>query len=110
VVHASNLKAVKRRWTLSDLLKLRSRKPWPGICHRRRRRVPVYDVGYLPEEGIADRFRFTGWVDHEKMPAYLNLADIVVMASEIETQALVYLEAQASGRSCSPATYRPRVR
>jgi glycosyltransferase involved in cell wall biosynthesis len=32
------------------------------------------------------------------MPAFLSLADVVVMMSEQETQALLYLEAQASGR------------
>jgi glycosyltransferase involved in cell wall biosynthesis len=32
------------------------------------------------------------------MPAFLSLSDIVVMMSEQETQALLYLEAQASGR------------
>jgi glycosyltransferase involved in cell wall biosynthesis len=48
--------------------------------------------------GLAKHFRFVGWVDHERMPAFLSLADVVVMMSEQETQALLYLEAQASGR------------
>jgi glycosyltransferase involved in cell wall biosynthesis len=48
--------------------------------------------------GIADHFRFVGWVPYERVPAYLNLADIVVMPSEAEAQARVYLETQACGR------------
>jgi glycosyltransferase involved in cell wall biosynthesis len=49
-------------------------------------------------EGILDRFRFVGWVDHARVPDYLNLADVVVMPSEHEALPLVYLETQASGR------------
>ncbi len=47
---------------------------------------------------ISKSFRFTGWVDHELIPDYLNIADIVVMPSEAEALALVYLETQACGR------------
>lgn len=48
--------------------------------------------------GILDHFRFVGWVDHEKVADYINLADAVVMPSESEAMALVYLETQACGR------------
>ncbi|HZS34797.1 MAG TPA: glycosyltransferase [Methylomirabilota bacterium] len=48
--------------------------------------------------GIAARVRFVGWVEHRDVPAYLRLADVVVMPSEREGLALVYLEAQAVGR------------
>lgn len=47
---------------------------------------------------VLERFRFVGWVDHDRMPDWLNLADIVVMPSEAEAQSLVYLETQACGR------------
>jgi len=47
---------------------------------------------------IAERFRFAGWVDYDRVPDYVNLADIVVMPSEAESQARVYLEAQACAR------------
>jgi glycosyltransferase involved in cell wall biosynthesis len=47
---------------------------------------------------LADRFRFVGWIDHRHMPRYINLADTVLMPSEAETQALVYLETQACAR------------
>ena len=50
------------------------------------------------ERGILHRFRFVGWVEHDRMPAFMSLADMVVVPSQHETQALVYLEAQASGR------------
>jgi glycosyltransferase involved in cell wall biosynthesis len=50
------------------------------------------------ELGIAQRLRFVGWVEHSEVPAYLRVADIVVMPSEREGLPLVYLETQASGR------------
>lgn len=51
------------------------------------------------ERSIRERFAFTGWVEHERVADYLNLADIVVMPSESEGQARVYLETQACGRT-----------
>jgi glycosyltransferase involved in cell wall biosynthesis len=48
---------------------------------------------------IAQRFRFVTWVDHADVPRYLSLADIVVQPSAAEGQALIYLEAQATGRT-----------
>jgi glycosyltransferase involved in cell wall biosynthesis len=45
---------------------------------------------------VQDRFRFPGWVPYERVPAYLGLADLVVLASEGEGLARAYLEAQAS--------------
>jgi len=50
------------------------------------------------EAGVASRFRFVDWIDHADIPAYLNAADIVVTTTQIENQALIYLEAQACGR------------
>jgi glycosyltransferase involved in cell wall biosynthesis len=51
------------------------------------------------ELGVADRFRFAGWTDYRAMPAYFNLADMVLMASEVEGLSRVYVEAQACGRT-----------
>jgi len=48
--------------------------------------------------GLSDFFRFTGWVGHDLVPDYINLADAVVMPSETEAAALVYLETQACAR------------
>lgn len=50
------------------------------------------------ELGLAERFRFTGWVDYDQVPDYLNLCDLVVLPSEGEGLARVYLETQACGR------------
>src|SRR5262249_12833044 len=51
------------------------------------------------ERGIADMFRFTGWVEHDRIPAFIHAADVVAMPSAGEAQARVYLETQASGRT-----------
>jgi phosphatidylinositol alpha-1,6-mannosyltransferase len=48
--------------------------------------------------GVAEHFRFTGWVPHHEVVRYMNLSDIVVMPSAAEALALVYLETQACGR------------
>jgi glycosyltransferase involved in cell wall biosynthesis len=50
------------------------------------------------ELGIAERFRFTGWVSYERVPEHMSLADVVVLPSEAEGLARTYLEAQACGR------------
>jgi glycosyltransferase involved in cell wall biosynthesis len=50
------------------------------------------------EVGVAERFRFTGWVSYERVPEYMSLADLVVVPSEAEGLARVYIEAQACGR------------
>ena len=50
------------------------------------------------DKGLANRFRFLGWVPYERMPSLLNLADVVVQPSEGEGLARVYLEAMACGR------------
>jgi glycosyltransferase involved in cell wall biosynthesis len=49
--------------------------------------------------GIADHFRFVGWVPYGDVAAYLNLADMVLMPSDSEAQARVYLETQACARA-----------
>lgn len=99
VAHVSNLKDIKRPLDL-----VRS----AAVALPRDPRLLYLVVGDGPTRadteaeckraGILDRFRFPGWVPHEEVPRYLNLADIVVMPSEVEALALVYLEAQACGR------------
>ena len=99
VTHVSNLKTPKRPLDIVDSAqKVLSQDP--GIVY-----VIVGDGEHLAgmveasrQRGLGSRFRFSGWVDHKQVPAYLNLADIVVMPSETETQALLYLETQACGR------------
>ncbi len=48
--------------------------------------------------GIRESFRFTGWIDYTKVPGMMNLADVVVMASESEGMARAYLEAMSCER------------
>lgn len=60
-------------------------------------------VGILEEEvrqicrerKIEARFRFPGWIPYDRMPAYTRLADIAIIASEVEGMARSYLEAMA---------------
>jgi glycosyltransferase involved in cell wall biosynthesis len=98
VLHASNLKPIKRPFDLVESA---------AIALEQEPRLLYVVVGDGPmrqavEEavlarGLTHRFRFAGWVDHGRMPTYLNLADVVAMPSEAESQALVYLEAMACG-------------
>lgn len=99
VVHASNLKALKRPLDLvNSAERVLQQNPdlvyvivGDGPC-----REPMEEA--CRSRGIAKKFRFVGEVDPDRMPEYINLADIMVMPSEAETQALVYLEAQACAR------------
>jgi glycosyltransferase involved in cell wall biosynthesis len=99
VTHLSNLKDIKRPL---DLVASAAE----ALPHNPRLLYVI--VGDGPSRGrmeeecrrrqVAGRFRFVGWVDHGRVPAYLNLADLVVMPSEVENRSLVCLEAQACGR------------
>jgi phosphatidyl-myo-inositol dimannoside synthase len=99
VAHVSNLKPLKRTLDLAAAAGLVADGA-PGLVYLVLGSGP--DRGRLEASvaalGLGGRFRFVDWVDHELVPAYLNLADLVVMPSEREAQALVYLEAQACGR------------
>jgi glycosyltransferase involved in cell wall biosynthesis len=99
VVHISNLKRLKR---VSDLV-LSAREMISRVPHARF--VIVGDGvcrGELEAQcraaGLSDYFRFVGWVDHDSVADYINLSDVVVMPSETEAAALVYLETQACAR------------
>ena len=99
VVHASNMKPLKRCLDIVQSAEEALRRK-PDLVY-----VIVGDGDCLGEmkqachsSHVAKDFRFVGWVDYDHMPDYINLADIVVMPSEAEAQALVYLEAQACGR------------
>jgi len=54
--------------------------------------------GLCRERGLEGRARFLGWRPYEEMPALMNAADVVVMASESEGMARAYLEAMACER------------
>jgi glycosyltransferase involved in cell wall biosynthesis len=49
------------------------------------------------ELSVTDHFRYPGWVDYERVPELMSIADMVVMASSGEGMSRVYLEAQACG-------------
>jgi glycosyltransferase involved in cell wall biosynthesis len=99
VAHVSNLKRVKRpldvvgsaERALAENARLTFVVVGDGPCR------PSM-VAACAQKGISEHFRFTGWVDHREVPEYINLADIVVMPSEFEAQAGVYLQTQACAR------------
>lgn len=99
VGHVSNLKTVKRPLDLVDsAAKALCQNPclMYVVVGDGEQRAAMEEA--CRQKGIFSRFRFTGWVEHARVPGYLNLANVVVMPSEVETQALVYLETQACGR------------
>jgi glycosyltransferase involved in cell wall biosynthesis len=99
IAHVSNLKSLKRPLDVIDAAEL---------ALRRNPRLVFVIVGEGPigaamqaaceEKRVADRFRFVGWIDHDRVADFLNLTDVVVMPAEDEIQARVYLETQACGR------------
>jgi len=99
LVHASNLKAIKRPLDI-----VRS----AAVTLPRHPRLTYVIVGdgdcrkameeACRDAGFAQRFRFTGWIDYAHMADYISLADVVIMPSEFEAQARLYLETQACGR------------
>jgi glycosyltransferase involved in cell wall biosynthesis len=99
VAHISNLKPVKRPL---DVVESADR----ALAHNPRLTYLIVGDGVCREamedvcarKGIRERFRFTGWVQHRQIPEYLKTADVVVMPSEFEAQALAYIETQACGR------------
>jgi L-malate glycosyltransferase len=99
VLHASNLRPAKRPLDLVESAE--------QVCRHRAEvaYVIVGDGPYRPKmeeeckrRGLERQFRFVGWVDRDRMPDFVNLADAVVMPSEREGLALMYLEAQACGK------------
>lgn len=99
VLHASNMKAIKRPLDLAAAAEVVAERD-PSV-----RWVIVGDGPTLPELkarcrdlGLSELFRFIGWVDHDQMPAWIRLAEAVVMPSAAEAMALIYLETLATGR------------
>lgn len=100
VAHLSNLKPIKRPLDFVEAAKIAAREDerlvfvvlGDGPLHGEMKQA-------CASHGIAERFRFPGWIDYELIPDALNCADIVVMPSAREGQARVYLETQACGRT-----------
>jgi L-malate glycosyltransferase len=100
VMHLSNLKPLKRGMEVieSAALALRQNPKLVYVIVGDGRERSAMEAS-CQRLGIADDVRFAGWVPYERVPAYLNLADVVVMASDHEAQARIYLETQACGRT-----------
>ncbi|MEA2308537.1 MAG: hypothetical protein QOI65_823 [Thermoleophilaceae bacterium] len=100
VAHISNLKSIKRPLDLVDAAE---------IALGQNDRLVFVVLGDGPcrgavEEraaalGVRTAFRFPGWVEHARVPEFINATDIVVMPSAGEAQALVYLETAACERT-----------
>ena len=99
VVHASNLKALKRPLDVVACARIALERD-PCLVFVVAGDGPLRAA--MEEEArraaIAGHFRFVGWIEQDEMPAYLNAADAVVMPCEDETLARVYLETMACGR------------
>ena len=98
VLHASNLKTVKRIPDLVDSA-LRSISDDPRLTY-----VILGDGPLKPEierefsaAGKTAQLRLQGWVERGSIPDYLAIADIVVMTSRAEGSPLALIEAQAAG-------------
>ena len=99
VLHASNLKNIKRPLDLVESAALALRKD-PRLVYVIAGDGPMRAAVETAcrRRGVARSCRFTGWVERERMPEVLNVADIVAMPSETEALALLYLETLACGR------------
>lgn len=100
VTHISNLKPLKRAQDFVDAAEIAVGNDdrlvfvvvGDGHCHAEIERA-------CTDRGLSARFRFTGWLDYERIPEIMNTTEIVVMPSAAEAQALVYLETQACART-----------
>ena len=98
VVHTSNLKRSKRALDI-----VRSAERVVRQCDAMYVVVGAGPMRQVMEDEcerrrLRARFRFIGWINHDRIPKYLNLASVVLMPSDSEGMALAYLEAQACGR------------
>jgi glycosyltransferase involved in cell wall biosynthesis len=55
------------------------------------------DLELIERLGIKDWIHFTGWVSHDDLPAFYNLADLFVLPSLYEGFGIPLLEAMACG-------------
>jgi glycosyltransferase involved in cell wall biosynthesis len=99
VAHVSSLKSIKRPLDVVASA-VRALREEPRLFY-----LVVGDGEYrapmeaaCAEAGVRSRFAFTGWVEYDQMPDHVRLADIVVVPSESEGLARIYLETQACGR------------
>ncbi len=98
-LHLSNFKSIKRVLDIvasAPLVLERNPEITYVICGDGPERQTAKDL--CRRNGTSGSFRFVDWLEYEEVPAYLNLADIVIMPSEMEHQARIYLESQACER------------
>ena len=95
VLHASNLKARKRPLGIVDGAVV-------ALEQDHRFRFVIVGDGpllgelkeYARDQGVIDRFIFTGWIPRENIVDYYNLADMMLVTSEGEGQSLAQMEFQ----------------
>jgi glycosyltransferase involved in cell wall biosynthesis len=98
VAHVSNLKAQKRPLDIvvaAETALARDPRLLFVIAGEGRCRAELESEASA--RGLAERFRFLGWIEHRAVAELFRSADMLVMPSWFEAQALVYLEAQACG-------------
>jgi glycosyltransferase involved in cell wall biosynthesis len=100
VFHASNLKRCKRSVDIVNSAK-QALQVAPTLVYVIAGDGPLRAEmeQVCREHRLCKNFRFTGWLQYDRMPDYFAAADLVVMTSSTEQQARVYLEAQACGRT-----------
>jgi glycosyltransferase involved in cell wall biosynthesis len=99
VAHFSNFKKLKRPLDIVHSAKI-------ALQQNKRLKYMIIGDGPMRSEmelacqktGVSERFFFLGWIDYNSIPDYINLADMVVMPSEAEALALIYLETQACSK------------
>jgi glycosyltransferase involved in cell wall biosynthesis len=99
-LHPSQIKSVKRPMDIVRSAPAVLRRQ-PNVLYLIVGEGPLLaDMQALAEQlGVRERFRFEPFVSYEAMPQYMNLADLVLMPSEREGLARVYLEGQACGKT-----------
>jgi glycosyltransferase involved in cell wall biosynthesis len=99
LAHVSHLKTVKRPLDIVNSAEI-ALKQNDSLVYMIVGDGPLRDEmeEFFKKKGIFKRFRFIGWVDYDRMPDYINLADAVIMTSEGEGLSRVFLETQACGR------------
>jgi glycosyltransferase involved in cell wall biosynthesis len=99
ILHLSNLKALKR---VDDLIRAVDLLPtslaFSCLIVGRGPGRPALER-LVAAKRLEERILFVDWVDHGRVPELINSADLVVMPSAGEAQALVYLETQACART-----------
>jgi glycosyltransferase involved in cell wall biosynthesis len=99
VAHFSNLKPIKRAMDIVEAAPLVLRRLPTVTFVMAGDGLQKHELEARGTElSVAARFRYPGWVDNDRVPELMNLADMIVMASSGEGMSRVYLEAQACGR------------